>query len=432
MLQVRQDAEQLFVWELGEGLVNIWWDNWSLDGCLIQDQFVPAAPMFVKDIWAFGKWNLAPIIPFCSPSQLSSIQKLTIKPGVKDKIVVRKNPIPSQQPHLVHWGHTIWNNFLTPSMSFFIWRLFSKMIPTDDILKLKGLRGPSRCFFCLAQEETISHLFFECHWVQEVWSFVIGKLRIPTLHLTWKMFFTSWADWRGAELQDIPNIVAWFVWMARNQAKHDSSLIDPKRVGLNCIAFIQKLINFKKYKTVLEIVPVLKPQTSKVVTICWTPPKLGWIKINIDGSQKSQSAGIGGVFRNHEGKCILYFQSPIKAVDSLEAECQAVFWALNLARSCLFDQLWVESDSLQLINILHGISKTPWNLICWMSGIHQLLKVCSLKFSHIHREGNRPANWLARRGLFTEVPLVSRRIPPPLDFLLSSDRLPIPYLRKYV
>ncbi|XP_020596204.1 uncharacterized protein LOC110036164 [Phalaenopsis equestris] len=277
-------------------------------------------------------------------------------------------------------------------MSFFIWRLFSKIIPTDDILKLKGLRGPSRCTFCLSQEETLTHLFFECNWVQDVWSFVIGKLRIPTLNLTWKVFYTSWSDWRGSELQDIPNIVAWFVWMARNQAKHDNSLINPMRVGLNCSTFIHKLIKFKKFKAVLEIGSFPKPQTSKVVTICWTLPKFGWTKINIDGSHKSQSAGIGGVFRNHEGKFILYFQSPIKAVHSLEEECQAIFWAINLARSCLLDQLWVESDSLQLINFFHGISETPWNLICWMSGIHQLLKFCSIKFSHIHREGNRPSN----------------------------------------
>ncbi|XP_020598394.1 uncharacterized protein LOC110037981 [Phalaenopsis equestris] len=363
MLKVRHDAEQLFIWEIGEGLGSIWWDNWTLDGCLLHDQIAQAAPVFVKDNWAHGKWNLSPILPFCSPSQPSNIQKMFVKPGVKDKIVIRKNPIPSQPPQLVHWGHTIWNIFLTPSMSFFIWRFFLKLIPSDDILKLKGLRGPSRCTFCQSHEETITHLFFDCIWVQDVWSFVIGKLRIPTMNLTWKVFYTSWFDWRGSNLQDIPNIVAWFVWMARNQAKHDNSHLDPIRVGLNCIAFINKLIKFKKFEAVLEIGPFLKPHISKVVTIWWTLPKFGWTKINIYGSHKSQSAGIGGVFRNHEGKCILYFQSPVNAFDSLEAECQAIFWAITLARSCLLDQLWVESDSLQLVNIIHGYSDTPWNLI---------------------------------------------------------------------
>ncbi|XP_020592738.1 uncharacterized protein LOC110033176 [Phalaenopsis equestris] len=187
LLKVRKDVEQLYVSEIGEGLVNIWWDNWSLEGCLLQDHNASAAPVLVKDIWVHGKWNLTPILPFCSPSQLSNIQKLFVKPGVKDIIAIKKNPIPSQPPQLVvHWGHTIWNKFLTPSMSFFIWRLFLKLIPTDDILKLKGLRGPSRCTFCQSQEETITHLFFDYTWVQEVWPFVNGKLMISTMNLTWK------------------------------------------------------------------------------------------------------------------------------------------------------------------------------------------------------------------------------------------------------
>ncbi|XP_020590910.1 uncharacterized protein LOC110031837 [Phalaenopsis equestris] len=44
----------------------------------------------------------------------------------------------------VPWGKTIWNKYLTPSTSFLIWRTFHKLLPVDDILKLKGLRGLSK------------------------------------------------------------------------------------------------------------------------------------------------------------------------------------------------------------------------------------------------------------------------------------------------
>ncbi|XP_020586152.1 uncharacterized protein LOC110028584 [Phalaenopsis equestris] len=243
MLQVRKDAEQLYVWEIGEGLVNIWWDNWSLDVCLLQDLIAPASSLLVKDIWNHDKWNLTPILPFCSPSQLSNIQKLFVKPGVKDRIAIKKNSFSSKPPQLV------------------------------------GLRGPSRCTFSQSQEETITHLFFACPWVQEVWSFVNSKLKTPTMYLTWK------------------------------------------------------------FEAVLEMGPYLKPHIIKILEIFWTLPKLGWTKANTDGSYKSQSAGIDGVFKNHEGRCILFFQSPVKVLDSHEAECQAVFWAITLARSCHFDQL---------------------------------------------------------------------------------------------
>ncbi|XP_020599168.1 uncharacterized protein LOC110038621 [Phalaenopsis equestris] len=63
MLHIREDAEQMFFWEIDDGLVNIWWDNWFLEGSLLQDQNAPTFPKYVKDLWEHDKWNLNPLNP---------------------------------------------------------------------------------------------------------------------------------------------------------------------------------------------------------------------------------------------------------------------------------------------------------------------------------------------------------------------------------
>ncbi|XP_020598229.1 uncharacterized protein LOC110037842 [Phalaenopsis equestris] len=166
MLKMRTKSEQLFIWDIGEGRLN------------------------VADLWSDGEWNQQALQNILDNRLLNIILKKPIDRSKKDKLIVKKKVsqtfsasianffFPQQE---VSWANCVWNKFLSPSMAFFSWKLFYGFIPTDDILKIKGLRGPSRCCLCKTEEESLHHLFFECSNVQQFWNLLLPKLKLNTI-----------------------------------------------------------------------------------------------------------------------------------------------------------------------------------------------------------------------------------------------------------
>ncbi|XP_020592573.1 uncharacterized protein LOC110033058 [Phalaenopsis equestris] len=160
---------------------------------------------------------------------------------------------------------------------------------------------------------------------------------------------------------------------------------------------------------------------------------MGWVKVNTDGSFMSPNAGFGGVFSNTRGEqsrgdCFLYFQSPAIAEDPLKAEAQVVFWDVFLAIKCRWNLLMVETDSMILLNILEGRISAPWYLNQWITGIQTLRLRIKLSLSHTFREGNKPANWLAKVGLHTQNPIIDTCTTPHLELLFKGDLVDLPFL----
>jgi hypothetical protein len=54
--------------------------------------------------------------------------------------------------------------------------LAHKKILTIKNLKNKGISGPSRRVMCQNKEEKTQHLFIECCFVKEAWSYAMGIL----------------------------------------------------------------------------------------------------------------------------------------------------------------------------------------------------------------------------------------------------------------
>ncbi|XP_020589920.1 uncharacterized protein LOC110031180 [Phalaenopsis equestris] len=179
----------------------------------------------------------------------------------------------------VSWGALLWNKFLSPSLSFLSRRIFHKVLPTDDILKLKGLRGPSRCGLCLAAEESIDHLFFECQFSQDVWRECLKYVMLDTLNLDWWHLSSCWVSWLDAGLGPFPLVIAWFLWMAKNQFKFDDQPITVIKVARHCISFLIKLIKHKGFPNICSIPSLDSPPLAVVIKVFWKSPHLPFIKV---------------------------------------------------------------------------------------------------------------------------------------------------------
>lgn len=200
-------------------------------------------------------------------------------------------------------------------------------------------------------------------------------------------------------------------------------------VSAYCLSYLSKIIRLKKFPEILKgfshhSAPVIKP-----TLIFWHKPEAGWIKVNTDDSFNYPDAGMGGIFRDWQVHCILYFSAPTIAQDALETEAIAVYWALFIAKQCQLNRVIVESDSQLLLDIISQKHSCPWHVIKWIMKIQQLSNTLYTRFLFIHREGNRPAHWLARTVLNFDFPVISSIVPSNLSFLLESDLLGLPFLR---
>jgi zinc-binding in reverse transcriptase len=61
-----------------------------------------------------------------------------------------------------------WNLFIPLKVKVFMWLVMHNRILTRDNLRRGGWVGDLQCTMC-TEQESISHLFFNCHIVKQVW-----------------------------------------------------------------------------------------------------------------------------------------------------------------------------------------------------------------------------------------------------------------------
>ena len=80
----------------------------------------------------------------------------------------------------------------------------------------------------------------------------------------------------------------------------------------------------------------------------------------------------------------------------LEAEAKSMETVVQFVWEMGFREVYFETDSLTLRNILTGTSKAPASIETVMDSIlAQMEKFRFVSFTHVKRDGNRPAHILA-------------------------------------
>ncbi|XP_020593394.1 uncharacterized protein LOC110033681, partial [Phalaenopsis equestris] len=188
--------------------------------------------LLVKDCWNSNVWSEDILQSILKDQPVSSISAIQFDRNNKDHLNLKNKTKASIskdiQNKLYSWNTCQWNfsscqKHLTPFILFFSWRALNNLLPTDDILKLKGLKGPSRChLYCIK-------------------------------------------DWQEINLMPIPFIVAWFIWMSRNMAKHEEREASTTRAMINCLSYLNKLISWRKIPKILQTIPSMVANNIKII-----------------------------------------------------------------------------------------------------------------------------------------------------------------------
>lgn len=80
---------------------------------------------------------------------------------------------------VVEWHQSIWFKGRIPKHAFIAWVAARHRLHTRDRLISWGILVPPSCLLCSSHDESLQHLFFDCSFSNEVWSFSHLRFRSP-------------------------------------------------------------------------------------------------------------------------------------------------------------------------------------------------------------------------------------------------------------
>ena len=114
-----------------------------------------------------------------------------------------------------------------------------------------------------------------------------------------------------------------------------------------------------------------------------------------------KAAGVGVLIRDGNGSLIGACNKRIIApLGAIEVEAKAIECGLQFAKDLSIQEFTLESDSLSLIQALLDLSPPPSSVTALVYGsLAASHSFCCVDFSHVGRNGNRPAHLLTRQAL---------------------------------
>ncbi|XP_024014941.1 uncharacterized protein LOC112088855 [Eutrema salsugineum] len=138
----------------------------------------------------------------------------------------------------------------------------------------------------------------------------------------------------------------------------------------------------------------------------WKPPPVEWLKCNTNASWLlvEERCGIGWILRDEFGnfKWMGAWTIP-KVKSALEAEAEALCWALRMMVSLGYQKLILETDSLNLAKSVNQ-ETTFSQLAPIIQDIRSMLtQIPEVKVVFYHREGNEAANRIAKKSISSSI-----------------------------
>ncbi|XP_042387015.1 uncharacterized protein LOC121978787 [Zingiber officinale] len=333
------------------------------------------------------------------------------------------------------------SRLLLPTISVFIWRFFRRRLPVDEVLQQRGVCLVSRCQCCEAVESW-EHLFYGSPVAGEVWGhfghlFGVGSWRVLE---RWRAG-TAWSS-TGSVREIIPLLIFWFLWTARNDSKHRGLRPEGQKIIRQITQYLRVgmasgIIKPRHWRGDISAAQAMVMQVRirtlhTISAVQWRRPDDGWFKLNTDGSSRGNpgESSYGAIVRDHSGQVVVARQGVLGEGSNIRAELMAILRGLELCVDRQLFPIWLESDSLVALHII-GSSGISWELREEILRIRRLVRQYGVRCTHIYREGNAAADFLANQAYQVEGERVmeGQEIGGLLLGICRMDRLGLPYIR---
>ncbi|XP_077220980.1 uncharacterized protein LOC143854760 [Tasmannia lanceolata] len=309
-----------------------------------------------------------------------------------------------------------------------------------------GITTDQACLLCHSGLEPVNHLFFHCAFSKWIWNFLLWRFKHRSRIGKTLCDEETWVrnQFRGSNQYTIAMKVSfgaavYCIWRERNSRLHGGSPTHKRDILHLIIDKIQSRIRFlhphdnhspRSLQVALHFnIPIhLKPNLTR--TCSWIKPPVGVAKINTDASLFVNGASLGGLIRDLNSVLAL-FSIPASGDDITILELKAIDYGIFLAQKKALNRIWVESDSLNAVNIINSQAPCPWKALTLLDKICLgLAAFVDWKVTHVWREANLVADFLSKE----DCPCKGDDIPPssipnPLKDIIATDSAGVPYTR---
>ncbi|KAL0007666.1 hypothetical protein SO802_009168 [Lithocarpus litseifolius] len=435
---------------IGDGSsINVWSDPWvpTLQGFkpTPKDEHHNQIPLTVSQLFNASSycWNSRLILEMFDTASARAILSLPLPripkqdkliwiPDAKGQFsiksayrtVVEHGSCPNQP---VAWMK-LWKARLPERIKLLLWRIGAGCLPTKENLITRLIHIDSTCTLCKSFSESYMHLFFECPIARVIWFSACWGYRadISSLQIEEDLIRLILEP----PCSSLPASEQWLaslnmalvvdeIWSLRNQVLYQEAQVDiPKSTQ----SVQHKFLEYSK------LLVGKQPNVAPACPTTWSPPPLGWIKVNVDAAISSSHVALGVIARNHKGDVIKAWARCIPICSSLQVEAAALLWAVELASREQWLQVIFEGDAKACLDPLSSPTSTPdWSISTYISNIFHF-SACFpfVKFCWVRRLCNAAAHEVAKFALTSlrSFSFCSGNIPPVIESDCKVDYPP--------
>ncbi|CAI0548092.1 unnamed protein product, partial [Linum tenue] len=293
---------------------------------------------------------------------------------------------------------TIWQWEGPARAKHFLWLTIRDRLLTNAECERRHLTTITTCPRCKQSTETVLHVLRDCPFSRLVW------MQLIPLSDHQRFFGSSQQVWildnlRHQHFSLEFGITCWALWRSRNDLVFAGKIVPPE-------AFIQRVRAWlpvvRKALDQDRLIHRPSPPARTEELIHWQPPPPEWVCLNSDGSgfPSSGHAAAGGLIRDHLGRCLTAFAINLGTCSITQAELRGVVEGLQVAWDAGHRRVLVQLDFQCAVQLLQGETSDDHPYAACISRFRELCsRSWSVKVSHIYREGNVCADYLASRGL---------------------------------
>ncbi|VFQ62913.1 unnamed protein product, partial [Cuscuta campestris] len=300
-----------------------------------------------------------------------------------------------------------WQRHLPWKMSFLVWRVLERRLPTDDVLTRFGLALPSRCLCCSSPgRETITHIFYQGSMAQRVWTYFTESARIMGAHHSLRSVVSIWWAERPRSrmlsflFHRLPMIILWELWTHYAACKYGDARPNFARIIFRVATAVSQCIYRRwpsggllppRWSVIMEHVRRGSGRR-RVVPIWWDPPPDGAVKVNV--ARAPLRGAYAAIVRDSTGKFLYAISSIAFRWDPVERGGMDVL--LRCIQWCIsqsFLRVHVESHHSEFACFFR--EGTPWYLHDVYARLRFLCSTATVQWFHCDVRVNGPTTELA-------------------------------------
>ncbi|KAK4352288.1 hypothetical protein RND71_027806 [Anisodus tanguticus] len=236
-------------------------------------------------------------------------------------------------------ANMIWHPKVPFKVTFFMSRMISRKLPTDDAIQKFNINGPSRCTcYTRGHTEVSEYLFRKGDIEDEVWKYFSGICGISTQGKDTRGTLISWYHKTKNKvhsffLQCLPSIICWEIWKCRCSMRYEGSKINIRSI-ISQVVFLSRILIKAQFPSLdldkewLVASEQIEDLKSRIViqTLQWQKPEAFCFKLNTDRCSKENpgSSGGGGILRNDKGELLVAFAAYFGNCSNIEAKAKAI------------------------------------------------------------------------------------------------------------